>query len=691
MSLPYRTRQFGALSCFALAVASFSTQAAEEAAPPADDDTVTLDTVTVQASPLGGSPDDLVQPTTVLAGQELDRKKRGTIGEILENEPGVATSDFGAGVGRPIIRGQAGPRVSVLENGIGSMDVSTISTDHAVSIDPANAQQVEIIRGPATLIYGNGASAGVVNIVDNRLPEEMTEGFSGEIGGSYADNAEERNGKADLNYGVDGFMIHGDYSGRKTGDFDIPGNAFVDGTAPVDGEIPNSQVKTQSGALSVSKIGEAGSFGVAVSRYDDNYGVPKEETAFIDLNQTRVDTQGIWKSPFAGVESIKLRAGHNDYQHTEFEAPGVPGTTFKNDESEGRLELVHEPLAGWRGVLGTQLIHRDFEAIGEEAFVPPTITNSAGLFLVESRAFGERTHVELGGRVEHQEQKPDGVGYEDDNQTPVSLSAGLIYDLTPEYHLRLNATRAQRAPAAEELYAFGPHLATGTFERGNADLGLESANNFEIGLDKHTGRWTWQGSVYYNHIQNYTYLKEADDDGDGVVDQVDASGAPWVEGSEEEGPLTVVDYRQGNANFWGYELQTAYAFLNGPVKLNGRLFTDFVRAKLDDGGGNLPRITPARIGGGLDARYERWSGSVDLTRVERQDDVATLETPTSGYTLLSADVGYKLLQTDRYVASVYLRGRNLLDEEARRHTSFLKDYAPLPGVTAITGFTVDFY
>jgi iron complex outermembrane receptor protein len=650
-----------------------------------------IQTITVEASPLGRSADDLVQPVDVLAGAELDRKRRATIGEVLEGEPGVASSDFGPGVGRPLIRGQGGARVSVLENGIGAMDVSTVSNDHAVGVDPGSAEQVEIIKGPATLIYGSAASAGVVNVVNRRLPTELTPGFNGDLDLSYADNAAERQARTDLNYGVGGFQLHGDFSGRKTNLFEVPENAFADGSAPDPDRIPNSAVKTGSGAVSVSRIGEVGSVGVAVSRFEDRYGIPLEEEAFIDLKQTRVDALGMLRAPLPALESLKLRIGANNYEHTEFEAPHEPGTRFDNDEIEARVEAVHVPFAGFRGVVGAQLIDRDFQAIGDEAFVPPVKTQALGAFWIEEREFGVN-RIELGLRVEVQQQElKESDPRPDVDHTPLSISAGWIRDLGDHYHLRLNLAHSQRAPAAEELYALGPHLATGTFERGDTGLSEETSNNVELGIDKHDGRWTWNASVYYNRINDYIYLLEADEDGDGVPDQVTADGEPFDPdaGGEEEEPLRLVDYRQDDAIFTGFEAETAYRLLTGPLHLTGRLFADSVRGRLD-GGPDLPRITPARIGFALEGRQGAFSGGLNLMRVLRQDHVAPLETETDGYSLLSADLGYTLRGGEGTATTLYVRGRNLLDEEARRHTSFLKDFAPLPGATITVGFNVRF-
>lgn len=672
-----------------------------------------LEPITVQATPFARTADEIIQPVEVLAGRELDRKRKSTIGETLEGELGVSSSDFGPGVGRPLIRGQGGPRVSVLENGISSMDVSNVSSDHAVGIDPSNAEQVEIIKGPATLMFGNGASAGVVNLVNNRLPTEFTAGLFGSTDFSFSSNAEEQHYAADLNYGVNGWMLHFDGAQRNTGDLDIPG--FADPANPAnEGTLPNSSVDARSGAVSVSRIGEGGSFGLAVSRFMTRYGLPQETEAFIDLDQTRVDAQARLNAPVQGLESLSLRLGTNSYAHTEFEDPVTPGTSFDNDELELRLEARHLPLAGYKGAFGLQAIYRDFSAIGDEAFVQPVETQSIGAFLVEERPFAWG-RIEMGARVDVVDNTPatlrsdgtpnvdprTGTPLQSRQHTPVSLSFGTLYNLDPKHHLRLGLTRAERAPVAEELYAFGPHLATGTFERGNGGFGKEVANNIDLTLDRHDDRLTWKFSLYYNRLSDYLYLQEldanldadntqtgpdADGIADGEIDRVNEDGEFVAPANLAGDELVLVDYLQSDAEFYGFEGEVGYGLLvEGPFKLNARVFGDLVRGELK-GGGNLPRVTPSRYGLGMEASQGDFSGELTYTRVEEQSRISTLETPTAGFNLLSLDLGYTVRLAGGALAStVYLRGRNLLDEEARRHTSFIKDVVPQAGRALILG------
>ncbi len=666
---------------------------------PPSSEAVVLDAVTVEATPFKRDADELVQPVDVLQGKELERKRKATLGELLEGELGVSSSDFGPGVGRPIIRGKGGPRVLVLDNGLSTMDAASVSNDHAVSLDPQHATQVEIIKGPATLIYGSSASAGVINVVDERLPERVTPGIGGSAGFTYGDNASERNTHVDVDYGIGQMQLHADFANRDTGRFDVPGNSAMDSSGE-EGRIPNSTVESSSGDVSVTRVGERGSLGASASVFETKYGIPAEAEAFIDMEQLRFDVKGRLNQPLPGFEALRLRLGVNGYEHTEFEAPGVAGTMFSNDEQELRLEAQHKPLGQFHGVIGLQVSNRDFEAVGDEAFIPPVNTRQVGLFAVEELRYGWG-RLEAGVRVETVEHGPASqAGLPARDEMPISLSAGALFELSPALHLRLSLARSERAPTAEEFYAFGPHLATSTFERGDPDIGKETVNSIEIGIDQHKGRFTFSANAYYEDIGDYINLANADcnaDAGDrascnpdGEADFVTPEGGFIADpGSSDDEALQLVDYRQADARFTGIEGEAQYRFTaGGPLKVTGRVFGDLVRAELKNGG-DLPRITPPRAGLGFEVTQAKTAFNLDYTRVQRQDQVAALETETAGYNLLTADLSQGFAVGDSE-ATVFLRGRNLLDEEARRHTSFLKEVYPLPGRSFFAGFKLQF-
>lgn len=689
--ITFRRSAFSSALSLAFAAPLHTAFAADTETNVASNDTSAVPEIIVTADPLARAADELTQPVEILAADELDRQRGASIGETLERQLGVSTTDFGRGAGRPLIRGQGGPRVLVLSNGVPSMDASDVSTDHDVTIDPAHATQIEVLKGPATLIYGSAASAGVINVVDDRLPGSVTPGLSGEAGAGYGSNGDERFGSASVGYGFgesnDGTQLHADIAGRRAGDYDIPGYANADGTGS-HGVLANSGTRKDSGSVSAAQFWDGGSLAASFSRVVSVYDLPVEETAFIDMSQSRWDIEGRLNNPLPGIVSLRLRSGYNDYEHVEFEAPGEPGTRFENQQSDTRLEAVHAAIAGWRGVFGVQYGHRDFSAIGEEAFVPPTISTGLGAFVVEERPV-DWGKLEIGARVDRNESKPDDLPTR--SFMPLSFSAGTTIDLSDDYHLKAYATRSQRSPVTEELYSFGPHGATETFERGNADLDMETANNFEIGIDKHAGRLQWRANVYYERINDYIFSQETDQglnaDGsgtassDGIADRVDDEG-----NFDPNGELLLVRYRHANANFYGVEGEIGYALLQGPINLQGRLFGDAAYGELS-GGDDLPRMTPMRFGLGLTADRGPLSGGLDLIRVAKQDRVAALETETDGYTLLNADLAYTLPLASANT-SIYLRGRNLLDEEARRSTSFIKDEAPLPGASVIVGFEV---
>ena len=649
-------------------------------------DPVAVETIVITADPFARTADQLVQPTEILSGEALDRRRGASLGETLEHELGVSSTDFGRGAGRPVIRGQGGPRVLMLENGMASMDASDVSADHEVSIDPAHAEQIEILKGPATLMYGSSASAGVVNVVDGRLPNEVTEGAQASLRGSLGSNADERSAAGKFVYGFGSTQLRVDGAMLEADDYDIDGNSALDGSGN-QGRLLNSAVDRATGSVSAAQFWDAGSLAASYSRFETEYGLPIEEEAFIDLEQDRLDLEGRWFKPVAGVDSLRLRVSQGDYEHTEFEAPGEPGTVFKNDQTDARFELVHAPLAGWRGVLGVQTRDREFQAIGDEAFVPSTDTRSLGVFLLEERAtsFGR---VELGLRTDRDHAEPqDGVN-PDRRFTPFSASAGVLFELNEHYHLKVYATRAERSPVSEELYSFGPHLATASFERGDDALEIETASNFEIAIDRHGGPFGWRLNVYWQDVADYIVQQEVDAgldaDGSGVfaqdgeADRVDEEGL-----FDPGGELLLLDYRAADARFWGAEGELSYAWELQGTELRARAFADLARGRLDQGG-DLPRITPARFGLGLHAHRGAWSASLDMTRVDAQDRVASLETRTDGYSMLSADLDYRLPLSSASVL-LFLRGRNLLDEDARRHTSFIKDFAPLPGASVVTG------
>lgn len=699
-----------ALGLSLLAPAAF---AAEDGHPGAATD---LDAVVVTANPLRSNAEALAHPVEVLYGEALDRNKSATLGDTVSRLPGVQTTYFGPGVGRPIIRGQEGPRVQVLAGGMGSADASTVSADHAVGIEPFLADQIEVLKGPGTLLFGSGAIGGAVNVADGRLADSLPEApLSGraEVRGNTVNN--ERTGMFRLD-GVNGnWVIHVDGLLRNTSDYDIPGYAIVEhdhaGEEPgheeeaqVHGRLGNSAMQTRAGAVGATWLGEQGFFGLSVNTYRSNYGIPdgahvhagdhdhdhdgedeeeahehEEGSVRIDLVQNRIDLKAGIYEPVSFLQSLNLRATHTDYEHVELEG-GNPATRFTNKGIEARLEAVQKEWNGWRGASGLQFGDTDFAAVGEEAFVPSTNTSTLGLFVIQEKDFGP-WKLELGGRHERIELEPQGHAGRRFNAT--SLSSAAIWKVNQDFDLRLGLDQSERAPTTEELFAAGAHVATRSLEIGDENMNKERALRGEIGLHAHTDLVELKLAVYRTNFKDFIYLADT--------------------GIEEDG-LPVRLWSQGDANFTGAEAEALFHL--GQSNLGDwdlRLFGDYVRAKRDGSGtrtvefevphgdhshhyevelangGNLPRIAPGRFGADLNWALDGWRASLGAIRYSKQDRVAQNEAASPGYTLVNAHLAYRWDRSATNSWEVFLDGNNLTNREVRPHTSLLRDYAPLPG------------
>lgn len=655
-----------------------------------------LDRVEVTASPLRNGIDDIAQPVSVLTGAELDKAKANTLGETVAGEAGVQSTFFGVGVGRPIIRGQEGSRVQVLANSMLTGDVSTISADHAVTLEPFLADQIETLRGPSVLLYGSGAIAGAVNVVDGRVPtQNFDEDFGGRAELRYNDNNSGFTGMGRLDGNASDGRIawHVDALTRDYDDYDIPGYAFsqalvdeelAEGEDPdhfAKGSQPNSNLRTDAASAGASWFGEKSWLGAAFSLYDTNYGIPpgahaheededggeahEEEFVRIDMTQYRFDAQGGVRD-VGSFRGINVRLAYTDYEHQELEGSET-GTRFNSDTFELRVEAVQNTWRGWDGAFGMQYVNNDFQAIGEEAFVPPTQTVDWGFFALQEREFGP-FKLELGVRYDNIAVRPQGTGLGQRSFDLGSVSLGGIWKLSELLHVTINLDSAQRAPTAEELFADGPHVATGLYEIGNPDLGKETSTGGDLGLHFHTGNFEASVSVFRTEYDDYTYL---------------------LENGLEIDDLPVALWTQTDATFKGWEAQASWDFLendSGLWTLN--FIADQVEATQANGD-YLPRIAPARVGADLVWELGGWSAGFGVLHVADQDDTAPGETPTEGYNWWDANLAYAWTAggTD---LQVFLNGSNLGNEDARVATSYLKDFAPLPGRSIEAGIRIYF-
>jgi len=683
------------LSGTGLAQAQANAQPNAPATPPT---AASLPPVTVSASGLQLGANEMTTPVTVLEGDELVRRREATLGETLNSEPGITSSHFGAGASRPIIRGMDGPRVKVLSDGAELHDASTISPDHAVVSEPMLATQIEVLRGPSALLYGNGAVGGVVNVLDGKIPTAIPQkGYEGSAELRANTGAREGAGAFSLTGGTGNLAVHVEGVARDAGDYRV-GKGWAPEGEPTR-KVLGSFNRTDTGSVGLSWVGDRGYLGAAYTRQTAKYGLPGHNHSFegchthgnslhcgahegeegedghdhdhdaehgdvpvVDLRSERFDIRGELRNPFAGFSALRLRAGVTDYVHDEVE-DGAISTTFKNKAYDTRIELQHEPIAGFKGVIGLQTSQRKFTADGEEAYVEPTITRKLGFFALEEYRLRD-WRFEAALRHDRQTAEAQTSGIER-SHNGTSASLGAVWKFTPGYQVGTSFTRASRAPTAEELYAQGLHMATSTYERGNANLKSEISQNIDVSLRKTSGDTTFGVSLFRNRINNYIYGR--------TLDEVDG--------------LQLLQYSQADATFTGIEGQVRQR-INRNLAVT--LFGDTVRARLADGGGLLPRIPATRAGVRLDANWQQWEGQVEWVQVARQNRVADFETATPGYGMLNLGVSYNGQLSNGSPWQVYLKANNLTDRLAYAHTSFIKNAAPLMGRNVTVGVKVAF-
>ena len=658
-----------AVSCAlaGLSIASHAQQADKSLAP-----------VVVTADPFGSQEQaTILSPARVLSGDNLRDKIGGSLGETLMQEPGIHSSGFSTGSSRPIIRGLEGPRVKILQNGMSNGDLSAISNDHAVGASSLSAQQIEILRGPATLLYGSGAIGGAINIVNGRIPTRLEERPTGEAelrassvdsGSSFAFTADRAAGNIGLH--VDGNMLRAD-------DYRIPGTSGLNQSGDSGRLTPSSNRENNLG-VGASMIQSWGYVGASVSQIDKLYGIRgRDESSKIDLLQTRFDIDSLIRSPFEGFDALRIKLGQSDYRHTELDEGVDPHVKFTNRSLESRIELAHQPVAGWRGRLGMQTDGSTVQALNledpNESTVPRTRSNSTAAFIVEETDIGS-VRLNAGARIEQVGRRPNGNTNR--NFSLGSASFGALWGFTPGYALGSTLSLAQRAPTTEELYSGGAHHPTETFDIGSSSLKKETSQNIDLSLQKTEDRLRWKGNLFQNKISNFVYGK--------------------LEGITQGGMDVTRTFTQGDATIRGYELDVSYNLYE--YGWFGRAFADDSRGTLDNLG-YLPLQPVMRLGTTVGYQDANWRSSLSILNASSQNRLATspvyqdedgdTEKATRGYTRVDANISWRQRIGENEL-TWFASARNLLNEEIRLSTSLLKDYVPQPGRNFLVGVRARF-
>ena len=658
-----------------------------------------LDAVVITASPFLHTLFEQVQPVTFLSGDNLKLRLENTIGETLGREPGISSTYFGPGASRPVIRGLGDDRIRVLSNGVNMLDVANVSPDHQVTSDPLSIETIEVVRGPATLLYGPNSVGGVVNVIDGRIPtERLGKPVEGRFSGRFGTVDDEISEAGSLNFGLGPIVFHLDGFQRQTQDVDIPGFARSERLRRISpeenearGTLPNSYVNSEGAAAGGSFIWESGYLGASYLGVNSNYGTVAERDVHIDLAQRRFDARGAFFEPFAGIKSIHYKFADSHYDHTEFEGP-LPGTLFEIEGFDGRVEIVHHKLGMLEGSVGYQIQRSEFSAVGKEAFLPPTETTIHSGFIFEEIAF-ERVRFQFGARFDHQaNDSAGGLAFglarsvEFDS---LNGSAGIVWTPVEAYAVALSLAYTERPPTYVELFADGPHVGTGSFEIGNADLGLEKSIGLDLSLRKRLGRVTGSVSLFYNRFTDYIALAPngaiEDDLPVFLYDPADAS----YYGGEGEVTLHLLQPASPETATNGKDGKTAIAPIAPPNQtLDLDLKADAVRTEIR-GGGSLPRIPPFRAQAALNYTRGGLGARLEGIYAARQNRTAEFELPTDSYFLLNASVSYRV-PIGSALLDFYVKGTNLTDAAARLHTSFLKDIAPLPGRGVLFGVRAEF-
>ncbi len=678
--MPIRPLLLGAASLSALATGAMAEDGADAAAQ--------VDAVIVTADPLRRDDADIVASVSVLRGDALVQKRQSTLGETLSGLPGVNSDTFGGGASRPVIRGQTAPRVKVLSDGAGLIDASEVSPDHAVSGEPLLLEGIEVLRGPSALLYGGGAIGGAVNLIDRKIPTAIPDGFgegAAEVRFGSADR--EQSGVIGLTAGAGNLAARIELAGRRTRDYEIPNSK----ESRLDGSFNN----TSTASVGLSWIGSRGYLGAAYTEQRSDYGLPGHSHEYedchphgsslhcgghdhgdddhdhdhdhehgaaptVDLLSRRIDLRGDLNDPLPGVARLRFRGGYTDYRHHELDE-GEIDTTFTNEGYDARVEVEHQPIAGFRGVVGVQVSRSDFAAVGKESFLVPSRTTNNALFLLETFKTGDWSFE---GSLRQEWQEATARGKPDTDHQPFSAALSAGWTFAPGYVASISIARSQRAPSAQELYARGIHLATNTYELGDAKLDVETSKSIELSLRKTEGPTTFSASLYRYVYDGYIFANTLDRFED----------------------FRLIRYTQADATFTGVEGEVRHQFTPA---VSAAVFGDYVRAELDGDRGDLPRIPAGRLGVRGDFAQGPWSGGLEYIHVFDQDRIAAFEKATPGYDMVNATLAYDF-KVANFDSQLFLRGTNLLDELALNHASFIGHVAPLRGRNLVLGLRTSF-
>ncbi len=635
-----------------------------------------LPTVVVSATPLGAE-SGIAQPASVLSGARLRSRMQPTLGETLSGEPGVSATAYGPNASRPVIRGLGGERVRIVQNGVGLFDASGTSVDHAVALEPLLLDRIEILRGPAALLYGGAGIGGVVHVMDNRIPREGYSGITGLLGLDAGGSARAQAQAVRLEGGNGRIMFYLDGVNRQQEDLRIPGDARSRRKQAADpqprethGILPNSASDSHSATAGSSLVWADGHAGLAYSTFDTRYGTVAEPNVKIGMQQRRFELAGEQRTTEnAGwLKTIKFKFAQNHYNHTEYEGSD-PATTFKNQGRETRIEFVHQALGKIQGAFGLEHRQFVFSALGSEAFLPTTNNRNRAVFVYEELnlaplKFSLASRWERSRVASHDD--PNFGSAQSRSFGTHSTGVGMQYQFAPAYAFTVNLSASQRAPNYHELFANGAHAATGTFEVGAVTLGREKARGIDLTLRKTLGAVTGSIGVFRQTFANFIALN--------------ATGA-----TDSGSGLPIYAYQSSRARISGIEAAIIWqtcrtlALEVGAERLRGDDLTS---------GAPLARMAPTRVTLGTVYQAGPWEGRIHLQHALAQQRVAPNELPSAGYTLLNVSVSRRVRFGQQQI-ELFVRAHNLLNQEIRSHPSFLKDVAPAGARSVFLGLRLN--